>query len=118
MAFLSENMGIKGLLQYMDDYKAAILYCIADGAYSNVTMDNRAELLISYNLKVIEDCCPNHYLVRINKSMLINVNCIQMIDYYWYVIVLDCGGMFGIHDRYIFKLKACLRNNGFIILPK
>jgi DNA-binding LytR/AlgR family response regulator len=118
MAYLSENMGIKGLLHYLDDYKTVIDYCIADGSYSNVILDNHTKLLVSCHLKLIENCCPYHYLIRINKSVLVNLNCIIMIDYNWYVVVLDHCGMFGISDDCMYKLKAYLRNYGFIILPK
>jgi DNA-binding LytR/AlgR family response regulator len=118
MAFLSENMGIKGLLQYISDYKAVMLCCIADGAYSNVLMDNHQWLLASCNLGIIERNCPYHYLLRINKSVLVNRDCIRMIDYNWCVIVIADVGMFGLSDRCRNKLKAYLRQNGFLILQK
>jgi hypothetical protein len=48
--------------------------------------------------------------------MLVNLYCIDVIDFELGFIVLDRGEMYSISDRALKKIKALLRKKGFKII--
>jgi two-component system LytT family response regulator len=56
---------------------AHIIYCRADGAYTEVIMDNQKSFLISKTLGRTQELMPEAYFERIHQSYLVNLNHIK-----------------------------------------
>jgi two-component system LytT family response regulator len=54
-----------------------IIYCRADGAYTEVVMDNEKSFLISKTLGRTQELMPAEYFERIHQSYLVNINHIK-----------------------------------------
>lgn len=52
----------------------SILYCEADGCYTNIFFDNGKKMLIARNLKMIEALVPPTNFLRVHHSYIANLN--------------------------------------------
>ena len=50
-----------------------ILYCTADGSYTNIYLDGGDRIVLSRNLKNVADRLPKNYFVRVHQSCVINL---------------------------------------------
>jgi len=116
MTTLSTDFGVKALLLYLKEYKAFIVYCIADGLCTDVYFDNGEMRQVSCNIGAVEKVCPYHYLFRIHKSVSVNFYCIEEINLKWRCVLLDHWEMFLISDRVFRRLTANLNNLGYEII--
>ena len=53
---------------------SSILYCLAEGAYTKVVLDNKKAMLISRTLGDVEELLPPDMFQRIHHSSLVNVS--------------------------------------------
>lgn len=51
-----------------------ILYCHAEGAYTNIYLTNGKKLLVSKTLGDIEEMLPHEIFIRIHHSTIVNIN--------------------------------------------
>ncbi|HET9746987.1 MAG TPA: LytTR family DNA-binding domain-containing protein [Chitinophagaceae bacterium] len=56
---------------------SSILYCLAEGAYTKVVLDNKRSMLISRALGDVEELLPQDIFQRIHHSSLVNVSYIS-----------------------------------------
>jgi two-component system, LytTR family, response regulator len=66
-----------------------LIYCKADGAYSNLFLSDGVELYSSYNIGRIEEILTNFKFVRVNRSILLNVRVLKRIEKYKHLCVID-----------------------------
>lgn len=57
-----------------------IIYCEADENYTKIFTISGKQLLISRNMKVVEELLPAEYFFRIHKSYLVNLNYVKEYD--------------------------------------
>lgn len=58
----------------------SILYCMSEGSYTHIVTENKNSLLISRNLKTMEEVLSDFRFCRCHKSYLVNLNKIKRID--------------------------------------
>jgi two-component system LytT family response regulator len=79
--YLSDGPKNKIALPVNDGYHLIdpnhIIYCRADGAYTEVVMDNEKSFLISKTLGRTQELMPAEYFERIHQSYLVNINHIK-----------------------------------------
>jgi two-component system LytT family response regulator len=79
--YISESPKCKIALPVNDGYSlvdpAHIIYCKADGAYTEIVMNNDKNLLISKTLGRTQELMPPEYFERIHQSYLVNLNHIK-----------------------------------------
>jgi two-component system LytT family response regulator len=79
--YLSDGPKGKVALPVSDGYHLIdpnhIIYCRADGAYTEVVMDNEKSFLISKTLGRTQELMPAEYFERIHQSYLVNINHIK-----------------------------------------
>lgn len=51
-----------------------LIYCLADGNYSDLYFVNRPKITISKKIKVLEMMLPQHIFFRIHQSHIVNLN--------------------------------------------
>ena len=56
---------------------SSILYCLAEGAYTKVLLENKRSMLISRSLGDVEELLPPDMFQRIHHSSLVNVSFIS-----------------------------------------
>ena len=56
---------------------SSILYCLAEGAYTKVVLENKRSMLISRALGDVEELLPPDMFQRIHHSSLVNVSYIS-----------------------------------------
>ncbi|MEM6319534.1 MAG: LytTR family DNA-binding domain-containing protein [Bacteroidota bacterium] len=54
--------------------RSAIMYCLSDGAYTNIYLEGGGKLTVSKNLKEVKNTLDDHRFVRIHHSHLINLD--------------------------------------------
>ena len=54
----------------------SILYCLAEGAYTKVILNDKRKLLISKPLGDIEEMLPTDIFIRIHHSTVVNINAV------------------------------------------
>jgi DNA-binding LytR/AlgR family response regulator len=69
-----------------------IVYCEADGNYTNIYCDNGFKETVSSNLRTIEESLKADNFTRISRAYLINQHAIRKIDRKSRTVVLDVAG--------------------------
>lgn len=54
--------------------KSAILYCLSDGSYAHIHLEDGQKLTVSKNLKEVEALLADDCFFRIHHSHLVNLN--------------------------------------------
>lgn len=57
-----------------------ILYCFADGSYTNIYLTNSKKMLVSKSLGDIEIMLPSDTFQRIHHSIIVNMQCITNLS--------------------------------------
>lgn len=88
----------------------SILYCRADGNYSNVyTLDGKSFLLTAI-LKHLEERLPDSIFFRTHKSFLVNLNYVKKVDKSKNLIFLDNDKTIDVSSRRISELEQALKS--------
>lgn len=88
----------------------SILYCKADGNYSNVyTLDGKSFLLTAI-LKNLEERLPDSIFFRTHKSFLVNLNYVKKVDRAKNLIFLENDKVVGVASRRINELERVLKS--------
>jgi len=59
---------------------STILYCFADGAYTNIYLSNNKKMLVSKSLGDVEIMLPADIFQRIHHSIIVNMQCITNLS--------------------------------------
>ncbi|HAF27771.1 MAG TPA: hypothetical protein DCG75_01875 [Bacteroidales bacterium] len=71
---------IKTERKYRKIFIDEILYCMAEGAYTKLYLNNNEEIYDSKILKVVEKTLSNYNFFRINRSYLVNLDhCYELL---------------------------------------
>ena len=57
-----------------------IMYCIAEGNYTSIILNNQPQMVVSKNLKFFEEKLTQSNFFRIHKSNLINVHYLKLLS--------------------------------------
>lgn len=68
-----------------------IIYCQSEGSYSWVIAESGNKILVSKNLKHLEQILPEQQFYRIHHSYLVNVRRINLLDKSHSSVILDSG---------------------------
>lgn len=69
-----------------------LVYCMADGSYTNIYFTNGSMDYSSYYLGKIEKMLLDHHFVRINRACIVNLNMIKRIDRQKEICQLEFNG--------------------------
>lgn len=86
-----------------------LAYCRADGSYTNICFTDGSFNFSSYYLGKIENILNDYHFARINRSVVINLKLIKLIDKQKEICQLDIDGQlkeFKITKSHIKKLEA------------
>ncbi|WP_103071879.1 LytR/AlgR family response regulator transcription factor [Aquimarina sediminis] len=57
-----------------------IMYCIAEGNYTSIILNNQPQMVVSKNLKFFEETLTQSNFFRIHKSNLINIHYLKLLS--------------------------------------
>ena len=86
-----------------------LAYCLADGSYSNICFTDGTVNFSSYYLGKIEKILDEYHFTRINRSAIVNLKLIRLIDKQKEICQLNVGGQikeFRITKSNLKKLEA------------
>jgi two-component system LytT family response regulator len=78
---------------------ADILYCKADGSYTEVHLLNGKKITTSKLLKVVEELLPEQTFYRTHKSYLVNLNLIKRYNKNDHQVLMENNVALDVSDR-------------------
>jgi len=106
-----KKIGIKSLPQYIAETNDKIVYCKAYGRCTRIYFENNKQIIISENIKAIENLVKGDKYFRSHKSNLVNLRYIIGVNYNKRTIYLENGYVAEVSVRRVTELKF-LRANG------
>jgi two-component system LytT family response regulator len=88
----------------------SILYCKADGNYSNVYTQDGKSFLLTTLLKNLEERLPDSIFFRTHKSFLVNLNYVKKVDKAKNLIFLENDKVVEIASRRINEFEKVLKS--------
>jgi two-component system LytT family response regulator len=103
---------IKTLRYYLRIPIEEIIYCQADGSYSEINLINGEKIIVSKSLRVIEELLKDDNFVRCHNSFLVNIAKVEKFSSFSRTLSIS-GHIIPVSRRNCHKIRKELRGSKY-----